>query len=181
VVLKLPTPTDPGVRAVLDRQVQVMFECAEEVLADVTLEACLWQIDPRSWTVHQRGGRWFGELADEYPELPTPSLGWTMWHPFWWLGTLLAHTRDGEIPGIESVEWPGPDATLPSLRDLWAEWTACVNALDDAALRSGTLTRFPYADGRPFVYILGWAAMELTKNLSEMCVLRRVAHQLASG
>ena len=49
-----------------------------------------------------------------------------------------------------------------------------VTALDEADLQSATLTRFPYRDGRPFAHILGWASMELTKNLSEMCLLRRV-------
>ena len=49
-----------------------------------------------------------------------------------------------------------------------------MTALDEADLQSATLTRFPYRDGRPFAHILGWASMELTKNLSEMCLLRRV-------
>lgn len=41
-------------------------------------------------------------------------------------------------------------------------------------LIGGRLTRFPYQDGRPFVYIAGWASMELTKNLAEICLLRRM-------
>ena len=113
----------------LDRQVQIMFECAAESLDGVRLKDCLWRLDPNSWTVHRRGGAWFGELAEEYPGLPTPSLAWTMWHPIWWLSTLLAHTREHDIPEITSVEWPGPDATLPALRGLWAEWMGSVNAL----------------------------------------------------
>lgn len=77
----LPVPTDPAARAVVDRQVQVMFELANEVLPDLTLDECLWQIDPNSWTVREREGHWFGEVAEETPDLPTPTLAWTMWHP----------------------------------------------------------------------------------------------------
>jgi DinB superfamily len=174
MALRLPTPSDPGLRPVLDRQVQLMFECATDVLAGVTLDECLWQIDSRSWTVHERDGRWFGELDEEPPDIPTPTLAWTMWHPIWWLRTLLAHARAESPPEVLYIEWPGPDATLPTLRDLWREWAELTGQLDEDDLRSGALTRFPYEDGRPFAHVLGWAAMELTKNLSEMCVLRRL-------
>lgn len=157
-----------------------MFVLAGEVLAGVTLEECLWQSHPNSWTVHERAGRWFGELHDEPPDLRTPSLAWTMWHPIWWLRTLIAHTRNENVSDASSVEWPGPVATLPVLRELWSGWTQCVDALDERDLQSGDLTRFPYDDGRPFVHVLGWASMELTKNIAEMCLLRRLAHDLAS-
>jgi hypothetical protein len=177
MAVRLPIPTDSGVRAVLDRQVQVMFVLASEVLADVTLDECLRQSDPNSWTVTERDGHWFGELHEEPPDPPTPSLGWTMWHPIWWLSTLLAHTRNEDGPDAMSVEWPGPSATLPTMLELWSEWTDWVDALDDNDLRSGRLTRFPYDDGRPFVYVLGWASMELTKNLAEICLLRRLARE----
>ncbi len=174
-----PIPTDPSVRAVIDQQVQVMFRLADEALADLTLDECLWQIDPRSWTVHRRDGRWFGEIGDEYPDLPTPSLAWTMWHPIWWLRTLLAHTKGEPAPAPEMVEWPGPDAALSLLRELWAEWSEFVAALDADELESSALTTFPYTDERPFVYVVGWASMELTKNISEMCVLRGIHRDLA--
>ena len=65
---KLPTPTDSDVRTVLDRQALVMFELANEVLADVTLDECLWRISDQSWTVHELNGRFVGELGDEPPD-----------------------------------------------------------------------------------------------------------------
>lgn len=77
--MRLPIPSDPDPRKVLDRQVAVMFELAEDVLDGVTLEECLWISSDRSWTVHERDDGWFGELGEEPPDLPTPSLGWTMW------------------------------------------------------------------------------------------------------
>lgn len=178
MAIRLPTPTDPGARAVLARQAAVMFELADDVLDGVTLEECVWQPHPDSWTVHHRDGRWFGELADEPPDLPTPSLGWTMWHPIWWLTTLLAHTTGDPVPEPNEVEWPGNDASLPTLRELWETWVDVVDALDEADLDAGTLTRFPYRDGRPFVHVVGWASMELTKNLSEMCLQRRLRRDL---
>ncbi len=176
MAVRLPTPTDSDVRTVLNRQALVMFELANEVLEDVTLDECLWQISDRSWTVHESYGRFVGELGDEPPDLPTPSLGWTMWHPIWWLSVLIAHAHGQEIPAPESVEWPGPDSALATIRELWDEWMLFASELDEADLGSGELSKFPYTDGRPFVHTIGWASMELAKNLSEMCMLRRVAN-----
>ncbi len=178
VPVRLPIPSDPDPRKVLDRQVAVMSELAEEVLDGVTLEECLWRSSDRSWTVHERDDGWFGELDEEPPDLPTPSLGWTMWHPIWWLSVLLAHANESEAPTADTVKWPGPSESLPLIRSHWSQWTTFVDGLDDEQLSSGTLTRFPYDDDRPFVYIIGWASMELTKNLSEMCVIRRLVHEL---
>ena len=175
--MTLPAAVDPGIRAVLDRQVLILLELADEVLADVSLEECLHRFHPQSWTVHERGGRWFGELDDEPPDVPVPSLGWTMWHPVWWMETLLAACRGEQLPAPGDVEWPGPHS-IGRIRELWSEWTTFVAELTDDDLRSNELTRFPYADGRPFAYVLGWASMEMTKNLSEMCVLRRLLRDL---
>ncbi|WP_395156861.1 DinB family protein [Ilumatobacter sp.] len=179
MAVKLPTPTDSDVRTVLDRQALVMFELADEVLADVTLEECLWRVSDQSWTVHEVDGRFVGELADEPPDLPTPSLAWTMWHPIWWLSVLLGHAHGREIPAPESIEWPGPGSSVATIRELWAELMLFASGLDDDDLGSGDLSRFPYTDGRPFVHTLGWASMELVKNLSEMCMLRRIAKDVS--
>lgn len=177
-MLRLPVPTDPDLRAVVDRQVQIMFVYADDVLGDVTLDECLVRPTEQSWTVHERVGRWYGELGDEPPDVPVPSLGWTMWHPVWWMTTLLAHTRGHEVPAVEAVEWPGPAATIPVLRSLWSDWMRLIAELDDAALASGALTRFPYTDGRPFAHVVGWSGMELVKNISEMGVLHRLGRDV---
>jgi hypothetical protein len=100
-----------------------------------------------------------------------------MWHPVWWLETLLAACRGDSLPTPEDVEWPGPQS-VRRIRELWSEWTTFVAALTDDDLRSNELTRFPYADGRPFAYVLGWASMELTNYLGEMCLLRRLVRDL---
>ena len=98
----LPPALDPGLRAVLDRQVLVLLELSDEVLKDVTLTECLRQFHPESWTVHEINGHWFGELEDEPPNVPVPTLGWTMWHPVWWLETLLAVSRSEDAPELLS-------------------------------------------------------------------------------
>ena len=156
-----------------------MFELAEDVLAGVTLEECLWRPTEQGWTVHERGHQWFGELAEEPPDPPSPSLGWTMWHPIWWLSVLLAHSRGDPVPTPESIEWPGPQQSLPVIGDLWSQWETFLGNLTNDQLQSGELTRFPYQDDRPFVHIAGWASMELVKNLSEMCQLRRLVREIA--
>ncbi len=106
--------------------------------------------------------------------MAVPTLGWALWHPIWWLQTLLAHSTEQPVPSWEEVEWPGPDRSLPKLRSLWADWTELVGSLEDSELGAAHLTRFPYADDRPFIHIVGWASMELTKNLGEMCLQRRL-------
>lgn len=176
MAVKLATPTDSDVRQVLDRQVLVMFELAEEALAGVTQDECMWRVSDRSWTVHFVDGRFVGEVGEEPYDLPTPSLAWTMWHPIWWLSVLLAHAHDNEIPTPESIDWPGPETALAVIRNLWAEWMAFAADLDDEALKSGELSKFPYTDGRPFVHTISWSSMELVKNLSEMCMLRRIGN-----
>ena len=104
-----------------------------------------------------------------------------MWHPVWWLETLLAVSRGEDAPSVSEVEWPGPETTIARLRELWSEWTVYVGGLTDDDLRSGRLTRFPDTDGRPFADVLGWASMEMTKNLSEMCLLRRLLRDNAQS
>lgn len=164
---------------VLDRQAVLMFVLAEDVLAGVTLEECLWRPTGAGWTVHERCNGWFGELGEEPPDPPSPSLGWTMWHPIWWLSVLLAHSRDEVVPTPESVEWPGPEQSLGTTRDLWSEWETFLSDLTIDQLGSSELTKFPYQDERPFVHVAGWASMELVKNLSEMCQLRRIVREIA--
>lgn len=176
----LPTPTDPDVGNVLDRQVLVMFELAKEVLSGLTLDECIWRISDRSWRVHHHNGRWVGELGEEPPDLPPPSLAWTMWHPIWWLSVLLGHAHGTRVPSVDSVEWPGPEPALETIRRSWSEWMSFTSELDDASLQSGALSKFPYTDVRPFVHTIGWASVELTKNLSETCLLRRVSHELST-
>ena len=151
-----------------------MLTLADDVLAGVSLEECLWQVDESSWTVQQRDGDWYGELGAETPDMATPSLAWTMWHPIWWLTTLLAHVHDETPPEPSEVVWPGPGGTLPELRRLWGGWMAFVASHDDEGLAAASTIAFPYDDGRPFVHVAGWASMELTKNLAEMCMQRRL-------
>lgn len=84
----------------LDRQVLILLELADEV------------------------------LAEEPPDVPVPSLGWTMWHPVWWLETLLAACRGASLRASEDVEWPGPQS-VRRIRELWSEWTTFVAGLTD--------------------------------------------------
>ncbi len=89
--------------------------------------------------------------------------------------------RNPTTPRDSYVEWPGPANALQTLIDLWAEWSRFVDALDPAALESASLTSFPFHDERPFIYVVGWASMELTKNIAEMSLLRRIQRDLARG
>jgi len=79
-----------------------------------------------------------------------------MWHPVWWLETLLAVSRGEDAPSVSEVEWPGPVTTIARIRELWSEWTSFVGGsvrpVDDAGTAVVTRRRSSaggpsYADG----------------------------------
>lgn len=91
--------------------------------------------------MRERNVDWFGELDDEPPDLPTPSLAWTMWHPIWWLSVLLAHSNGSEVPTADEVPWPGPAHSLPVIQERWSAWMGFVDRLRAEELHAGALTR----------------------------------------
>ncbi|MDD7940911.1 hypothetical protein PHK61_21045 [Actinomycetospora lutea] len=82
----------------------------------------------------------------------------------------LALTRQ-----LAEIVWPGAAAGVDELRRLLDRWDAFLASRTEAELDAGGVVTFPFDDGRPLVAIAGWANVELTKNVAEMGVLRRLA------
>ena len=173
--------TSDGRLDVLRGQLDLTWRLAEVALADVTDDECLRLRSARSWTVHRDGaGRWVPDwedawLGSEPADVAQPSLAWTMWQTIWWWSVLLDGVEGDGTLRREDVVWPGAAAGLAELRALHGRWDAFLAGLEAADLDSGRLTGFPFGDGRPFVQVVAWATVELTKNVAEMGLLRRLA------
>ncbi|MFC5141747.1 DinB family protein [Actinomycetospora rhizophila] len=158
-------------------QLALTRQLAEIVLADLTDEVCLRRPSPGSWTVHRDDrGRWVPDWDDDPPDdLAQPSLAWTMWQALWW-GTVLLDQAEGRpVTPREEIVWPGATAGVDALRRLHDRWDAFLAARTEAELDAGDVVTFPFDDGRPLAAIAAWANVELTKNVAEMGVLRRLA------
>ena len=164
-------------RTVLRDQLALIWSLAEIVLADVTDEVCLWRPSPQSWTVHRdEQGHWRPDWDDDPPDdLAQPSLAWTMWQALWWWTVLLDQADGRPVTPREEIVWPGAAAGVDGLRRLHDRWDAFLATRTEAQLDAGDVVTFPFDDGRPLVAIVGWANVELTKNVAEMGVLRRLA------
>jgi hypothetical protein len=91
-----------------------------------------------------------------------------MWQTIWWWSVLLDQLRGDGTLRREDIVWPGVEAGVARLRER-------------ADLDSGELTGFPFDDDRPFVRVVTWATVELTKNVAEMGLLRPLARDQASA
>lgn len=163
--------------SLLRDQLDLTWRLAEVVLADLTDEVCLRRPSPRSWTVHRDGaGRWVPDWADPPPDdLAQPSLAWTMWQAQWWWTVLLDQAEGRAVTPREEIVWPGAVAGVAELRRLHDRWDAFLAGRTDDELDAGDVVTFPFEDGRPLVRIAAWANVELTKNIAEIGLLRRLA------
>jgi hypothetical protein len=169
--------------AVLRDQLALTWQLAEVVLADVSDRECLWLPSERSWTVRPDGaGRWIPDWQEPEPaDVAQPSLAWTMWQTIWWWSVLLDQLEGDGTLRREDIAWPGAEAGVATLRELYGRWDAFLAGLGEADLDSGELTGFPFDDDRPFVQVVTWATVELTKNVAEMGLLRRLARDATSA
>jgi DinB superfamily len=168
--------------AVLRDQLGLTWQLAQVVLADVSDRECLWLPSERSWTVRRDDeGRWIPDWQQPEPaDVAQPSLAWTMWQTIWWWSVLLDQLRGDGTFRREDIAWPGAEAGVVTLRELYGRWDAFLAGLGEADLDSGELTGFPFDDDRPFVQVVAWATVELAKNVAEMGVLRRLARDQTS-
>ena len=163
--------------AMLQAQLRVTWALASDVLAGLTDAEALWCPSAASWTVRPDAhGRFVADWEEPEPSpAPPPSIAWVQWHVIWWWSTVIDRTFGSGQLRRDEVAWPGAAASMARIDVLRQAWIARLDSLSDADLSSGALTTWPYADGRPFAEVAAWVNVELTKNVAEMCLLRRLS------
>ncbi len=160
----------------LKAQLDLTWRFAGEALDGLTRDEELWVPSHDSWTVGAGDdGRWVPDWEEPEPSPPpATSIGWIQWHVIWWWSTVIDRSfGNGELQR-QDVAWPGPSRSMEAIDHLRQEWLGHLDGLSEDDLSSGTLTRWPYSDDRPFSLVAGWVNMELMKNVSEMALIRRI-------
>lgn len=156
-------------------QMEWAWSLAEYHLTAVTDELCLWEPGPQAWTV-RRGddGSWRPDWVVPEPEpAPTVTVGWVTWHLGWWWSAALDHAEGRTPPPREDVHWPGSAAaTVDWLSRIHDGWAALLDRSTDADLDRDV--GFPWPEPRPFAIMAAWVNGELTKNVSEIGLLRHL-------
>lgn len=164
----------------LRSQFDLTWRLAEYHLPALTDAACLWEPVPGCWTV-RRGpdGLWRPDWADVEPDPPpTVTIGWLSWHLIWWWSSALAAARDETPAAREALFWPGSRAdTVRSLETLAADWRTLLDALTPADLERPIT--YPWPSPRPLAQMLGWANLELMKNVAEIGYARLLSENAA--
>jgi DinB superfamily len=160
----------------LKTQLDLTWRFAREALDGLTGDEELWVPSHDSWTVRQGDdGRWVPDWEEPEPSPPpSASIGWVQWHVIWWWSTVIDRSFRGDEIQRRDVTWPGPSRSMEAIDRLRREWLGYLDGLSEDDLSSGTLTRWPYTDDRPFLFVAGWVNMELMKNVAEMALIRRV-------
>lgn len=158
-------------------QFRVGWSLAVDIhLPRLTDELCLWIPHPMAATVRQGDdGTWIADWTEPEPgQAWHSSIAWLTWHMQWWLTSALAESRQESVPEREAVMWPGSAdgvrAELGRLAQGWQEML--VDAVDWDLDRP---TRYPWPDPRPFHRLVGWANLELMKNVAEIGVVLNLA------
>lgn len=154
---------------IVRKQMDVMVGFGRETLAGLSVDELLWKPSAASWSVARGSGSWVADWVEPEPSgLPPPSLAWQLWHCAWWLSMLLDHTFGTGTLTRERFRWEGPDRGFAVIEDPHERLWARLDELGEQDWVSSERTRWPYQDGRPFGMVVGWASMELTKNVAEM-------------
>lgn len=165
--------------AILRHQSHVAWTLCDFHLSGLTDADCLWKPAADCWTVRPvRSGdgavRWVPDWAEPEPDpAPQTTIGWVTWHLGWCWSMVYDHAFGDRRLTRAEVTWPGgADATVDWLRDCHRRWSQALESLTEADLDDTDRCDWPYRDGRPFGYFLGWFAVELTKNAAEIGMLR---------
>lgn len=160
-------------KRVITKQMDVIMGLGRQTLTKFPTEELLWKPSNTSWSVSRTTQGWVADWAEPEPEgLGPPSLAWQLWHANWWLSMVLDHSFGSRSLTRETFDWEGPDRGFAAIDELYARLVAALEAMDDQEWHASERTRWPYLDGRPFGMVVGWASMELTKNIAEMARAR---------
>lgn len=161
------------VRDALLRQLDIAWALTEYHLTGLGTEECLWRPASRGLHVDQREGTWVADWPEqEGYDLGPSSIAWITWHMVFWWSSVLDHSFGAGTLTREDVHWPGSaEAVKSRLTELHGEWRKQLERLDDADLRGTSRTRWPFQD-KPFMDVVGWLNIELTKNAAELGYVR---------
>ena len=161
-------------RETLLKQYDTAWKLAQHHLDGLTTDECLWRPAERGLHVSERpDGTWQADWpTHEGYDLGPSSMAWVTWHIGFWWSMVLDHSFAAGALTREKVAWPGTaDGVRLWLSGFDVEWRTRITALDDEAWKATTNTHWPFAD-RPFADVVAWANVELTKNASELGMLR---------
>lgn len=155
-------------------QFDVAWAFAQHHLPDLTEAMVLWEPAPGAWTVRLADGGWIADWAEREPNpVPATTIAWLAWHIAWWWSEALAAAEDRPSPGRAGVLYPGSAQGIrEQLEGLADQWRAGLAGLDDEALARPTV--FPWPDARPRAMMVGWAHLELMKNLAEIGAIKHL-------
>lgn len=150
----------------------------EYYIPRLTDENCLWSPHPTAFTVRQTApGVWVADATEPEPDEPWHvTVAWLTWHLQWWLTAALAEARSETVPERLDIRWAGTaDGTRHELTRLAEEWQTML--VDAEAFDPNRPTRFPWPDARPLHRLLGWANIELMKNVAEIGIVLNLARR----
>lgn len=156
------------------RQFDIAWALTDLHLSALTEDDFLWQPTDVAWTMHREpSGRWRPDWAGEEPDpVPVPTIGWISWHILFWWTAALAALADRPVPAPTEIAWPGPTDTVSAIRSLRERWLELLSSLTTSGLAAPCA--FPWgADAdRTVADTVLWLNIELTKNGSEIGLLR---------
>lgn len=158
----------------LVRQFDLAWALTDLHLSALTEADFLWEPTDLVWTMHKdASGRWYPDWAETEPDpIPLPTIGWISWHIiFWWTAASDELTGRSVRPPTE-ITWPGPADAVRAIRSLSERWRGLLTALSPADLDAPCA--FPWGPGadRTVADTALWLNVELTKNGSEIGLLR---------
>ncbi|MDA2811509.1 DinB family protein [Nocardiopsis sp. RSe5-2] len=170
--------TEPRV-ALLLGQLDIAWALFEHHLEGIDDRAALWEPAPGAWSVRPGpGGAWTPDWQVPEPDpAPPVTIAWTMWHiSYWWSTVHEVCFGGGRAPERTSITWPGSaQAAAGELRGLHAAWRTALEGATAADLDSADRTAaLPWPVEMTLGDAAGWVTVELTKNVSEIGLLRHL-------
>jgi hypothetical protein len=158
----------------LSRQFDLAWALTDLHLSLLAEDDFFWQPTSLVWTVHQdSAGRWYPDWADTEPDpIPVPTIGWISWHIIFWWSTTLDHLAGRTPRPRTDIGWPGPSESVHQIRALRVQWIELLAALTPADLAAPSTFPWGADAGRSVADTVLWLNVELTKNGSEIGMLR---------
>ncbi|MEJ8280418.1 DinB family protein [Pseudonocardia spirodelae] len=159
-------------------QFDVVRALCDHHLDRLTDDELSWVPAPLHWTVHRTAEGWEPDFPADGVEpdpVPAPTAAWVAWHLLWWWGTASAELAGRAHPAASP--YPGSAAAVAAaLRERAAVWRAELERADPHRP-----VAFPWPEGRTVADLVGWAHVELTKNVAELGQLRVLRGAGAGG